>query len=63
MRGRLPGKALRGYSLLVTAAELCPKEFVAEKLPKLRILKAVGIQRAMVGPYVQFEDATLFTLI
>ena len=36
------------------AAWLCPKEFVAEKLPKLRILKAVGIQRAMVGPYVQF---------
>ena len=31
------------------AAKLCPKEFVAEKLPKLRILKAVGIQRAMVG--------------
>ena len=31
------------------AAKLCPKEFVAEKLSKLRILKAVGIQRAMVG--------------
>ena len=32
------------------AAKLCPKEFVAEKPPKLRNLKAVGIQRVMVGP-------------
>ena len=39
------------------AAKLCPKEFVAEKAPKLRILKAVGIQRAMVGPYVQIAPS------
>lgn len=53
--GQITAESVEEFLFFGYAAWLCPKEFVAEKPPKLRTSKAVGIQRAMVGPYVQYE--------
>ena len=50
--GQITGESVEEILFFGYATRVCPKEFVAEKPPKLRNLKAVGFQRAMVGLYV-----------
>ena len=50
--GQITGESVEEILLFGKAAKLCPKEFVAEKPPKLH-LEVVGTQLALVGLCVQ----------